>query len=383
MQFLFQTSFGWGAPGQAFLLDGFSNPEIGFIWSTHQGSRLRVQVAPGAGPHFLELSVNPFTGPGLTSQLLVVHVNGVRVAEEALEGEGTVSYRLSPEALGDGTLLIEIGHPQAASPADLGVSTDRRVLGFMLRALRVVVAEEPPRADLTVLPPLDVPKRRDLMGQVVTATIGMDPPTLVGCFESLGHNCEFGLFQRQMGVDPLDMLRFAGVTMDQLLDGLRQDFEGFGEEVDVFLHPTDRGQQEFLIKDRRYGISLHSFETSEQTEIERVRHEHGKRMMFLRRLFVDRVRAGTRIYVFQRFGQTTLSQIRPLLMLLQARGPNALLVVDERAPMPPGAVEQLGRGFFHGRISKLAPMGAAGDSDLCGWLSLCARTWQLWQATQR
>jgi hypothetical protein len=138
-----------------------------------------------------------------------------------------------------------------------------------------------------------------------------------------------------------------------------------------------------MIADKRFALRVHSSQMSDEAQAERVREEQAKRLRFLRRLFVDRMETGERIYVFQRREKTSMAQIQPLLRQLQARGPNALLFVDDTAAMPPGAVAQLEHGLFHGRISRLAPLGNVINSDTCGWLSLCARTWQLWRARPR
>lgn len=53
---------------------------------------------------------------------------------------------------------------------------------------------------------------------------------ILGQFESLGDNCEFGLVQRIGGIEPLGLLRFAGFhipveyRLNRLLDALERGF---------------------------------------------------------------------------------------------------------------------------------------------------------------
>ena len=379
MQVLVDIRFGVEQGGLSCLVKGFSEPERGFVWSVGKESRLRVPLVPGPGEHWLELALNPFVAlPARESQRLAVRVNGRTIADEVLVGIGTVGYRIPQELLSDAGLTIDLYHPQACSPAALGTGQDHRELGFMLTALRVVRTAPEPKADLTVLPPLCVPAQRDLMGQTIQHATGLDPAGLVECFESLGHNCEFGLLQRQLGAEPLGLLRFAGITLDDLQEGLRQQFDGVGQHIDVTPHPSRQGPAEFLVNERRYRIGLHSFRNVEETTQEIVRSEQAMRLAFLRRMFIGRMKAGGRIFVFQRPGQLTQSQARPLLALLRSIGPNALLFVDQSPGLPSGAVEQLGHGFYHGKLDRMAPSEDFSQLDMCGWLSLCARAHRLW-----
>ena len=45
-------------------------------------------------------------------------------------------------------------------------------------------------------------------------------------FESLGDNCEFGLFQRMCNAEPLGLFRFAGGYLPEIIRGLNSGFSG-------------------------------------------------------------------------------------------------------------------------------------------------------------
>ena len=378
-------TFGREGNSRAHQADGFAEPEDGFTWSTGQASRLHV-TAPTGDELLLELALNPFVVPGrLEAQRLAVDVNGHRVADERLRGEGTVAWRIPAQARRpEGRMDIVLRHEEARSPASLGVAPgDTRVLGFMLRTLRVLCVPPARPADVTVLPPRAWRADRAAMMRDVAEGTGLAPDALAMCFESLGHNCEFGMMQRHVGAEPLDLLRFAGITLDDLLAGLRCGFAGAGEDVVVRTAPGAHGAAEYLVHDDRHRIGLHTFDLTTDASPEQVRARHGGRLRFLHRLFLERLRSGERIYVFQRVGQMTLSQARPLLALLRSYGPNSLLYVDETPGMPSGAVAQLEDGLFYGRLDRLAPADALDTLDLAGWLSLCANAHRLWMAGRR
>ena len=56
-------------------------------------------------------------------------------------------------------------------------------------------------------------------------------------FTSLGFNCEFGFVQRQMGAEPIDLLRFAGIPLIRLIYGIDAEFAGLDEPDN--LRPED------------------------------------------------------------------------------------------------------------------------------------------------
>ena len=58
-------------------------------------------------------------------------------------------------------------------------------------------------------------------------------------FESLGggsdtrggwaYGCEFGIFQRHRGVEPLGLLRWASIAIEDLTNGIAESFSGFDD----------------------------------------------------------------------------------------------------------------------------------------------------------
>jgi hypothetical protein len=367
------------------LLDGWSFPEDGFIWSVGSESRLQIPLPPipaGTAP-ILELDLNPFVAPGRTQgQRLAVSVNGIRIGAASIEGEGPVGYRIPPAALGaGGIMLVELHHPDAARPVDLGVNGDARRLGFMLRSATVLAPPAAPDVAPLVRPPLDLPEGRDTeaLKASVQARTGQSAHDLMLNFESLGHNCEFGIMQRHCGAEPLGLLRFVGITLPDLLRGLDCGFAGVGEErwLRVFLTETTR--PEFMVCDVRHNISFHSFRFGDETTAERVRAEHSRQLKFCHDKFKEVLRTGEKLFVFQRPKQLLAAQALPLLTQLRAHGPNALLFVTEGGEHPPGTVVQVGHCLYQGFIGAMAPSADVGTGDLRAWLSICANAFALWR----
>ena len=367
------------------LLQGWAPPEDGFTWAVGHASALRIPLPPlrAGSAVTLELDVNPFVAPGVTvGQRLMVTVNGLLVGAARIEGDGIVGYRIPAEVVGSSrSLLVELQHPDAQRPVDLGFNSDARTLGFMLRSAAVLPAFAEAAAERRLLPPIDLPETPDteILKEALRLCTGQTAAELLLNFESLGHNCEFGIMQRHCGAEPLGLLRFVGITLPDLVRALDCGFAEVGNDrwLRVFAHPGPR--PEFLVCDMRHNISFHSFRYEDETTADQVRAEQGQQLRFFHRKFMEVLETGERLFVFQRPKQILAEQMLPLLNQLRSYGPNALLYVTEGGEHPPGSVEQVGYGLYHGHTSAVAPAADVGAGDLRAWLSICANAMRLWR----
>src|ERR1700733_4757174 len=74
--------------------------------------------------------------------------------------------------------------------------------------------------------------------------------------ESIGDNCEFGIVQRHHGVEPLGLLRWAGLKLHMLLNALDDEFAALGRPENLQLRQLNT---EYLVRDTGYGIHYHPF----------------------------------------------------------------------------------------------------------------------------
>jgi hypothetical protein len=132
--------FGLGGNGNAWLGAGWSDPEDGFVWSLGTESLLSVPLLPAEGKLFLELEVAPFIHPPqLPHQGLEVVVNGIALTERDMAFPGTLRMEVPLQAQrGQRQLEIELFHPDATMPLQLGQGADKRRLAIQLRSLTLV-----------------------------------------------------------------------------------------------------------------------------------------------------------------------------------------------------------------------------------------------------
>jgi len=137
----YRLDFGPGGEG-FFLAKGWWPPEtsgdVGFAWSAGPESTVAFYL-PRARPMTLELSLLPYRAPSLPPQAVIVHVNGQRVGELALQ-DGWQRYRLALPAgtLRPGINTIRFIYRIVATPAGtVPGSGDTRILAVAFDRLEL------------------------------------------------------------------------------------------------------------------------------------------------------------------------------------------------------------------------------------------------------
>jgi hypothetical protein len=193
---------------------------------------------------------------------------------------------------------------------------------------------------------------------------------LVKAFESLGHGCEFGIVQRFAGAEPLGLLRFSSARPAAFLRAIRSGFEGIEDPANLEIFEDDR-TGEWFGRVTSYDFEFHTGHFVHDISIEAVSAEQGKRLALLRRLLMEQLQIGRRIFV--RFGGDDLSDAIAISAAIAERGPGTLLWVtlatDDR---PAGTVERLGPNLLRGTIDRFwVAVGRRFDVQTTQWLSVC------------
>ncbi|MGD0433605.1 MAG: hypothetical protein ABSA58_21195 [Acetobacteraceae bacterium] len=349
----------FGAEGNEanYLGTGWSGIEPGSRWMIGQRSELWLEH-PGTGHDLiLELDLGIMgTSAGPVAQRLVVGVRDKGIAQISVSRGGTLGFHL-PAAMVEtpGPVRIMFIHPDFRRPVDFGAGTDDRQLSFSMRTLRLLrVLPRPGPASGPELP-------RD---------------ELIMRFESLGDNCEFGLVQRHVGAEPLGLLRFTFIEPGDLLRGMRTGFHGLGEPgtTEVIVSGKDR---EFIVNDRSFGMTFHTWQYETELDIETVRQQQSARLGFLKRKFLEDVTNGEKIFVIKRLDPLRPEEVLPIYVALNEPRRNRLLwVVPADATHPSGTVEVLLPGLLRGYVDRFAPYENAPDLSLSAWLAVCEAAWR-------
>ena len=382
-------SFGLEGSARPFMREGWSHSEPDYSWTDGTRSRICLPHEPGEGQVVLEISLNPLLFPPVVRrQRLVIWVNGVEIGDEILVGECTLSLLVPPQAsAGADCLDVQLDCPTAVVPAVITLTQDDRRLGVAVREMLVFRTTERAPFARRVRAPLTV--AADGVEMAVRGLTALELPDLAARFESIGHNCEFGLVQRSMGAEVLGLLRFGGIPVRRLIEGIDLGFEGLDAPGNLLTYVADASidgdpnRREFIVRDRRYETNFHTGLFENETDAETVVQKFQVHFGFLRRRFVEDLSSGNKIFVFQHPAARSVVQVRALLNLLRSHGPNTLLFVTDDASLAAGSVEQIEEDLFHGSVTRLAPMQDVLLFDLPPWISVCANAYRLWRESGR
>ena len=232
MKIYSQLTFGSGGDAQRHLLEGWSIPEPGYAWAVDQRSAICISAPADMVTLALEVDLVPFVAPPLVqSQRLSIWCGETLLGATILDRAATLCFDIPQSArAASGELVITLVCPDAAIPALLGLGNDQRRLGLMVRAMRLVPASTARHILARSLAPLRLTAPTpSALDEAVRARTGMATADLLRGFESLGHNCEFGLMQRDLDAEPLGLLRFGGIEPAALLAGLDCAFAGIDD----------------------------------------------------------------------------------------------------------------------------------------------------------
>jgi hypothetical protein len=371
---------GEGSPGCASLLSGWALHEPGFTWAIGSESRLSVPIDSAASDYVLTLDVVPYLHPPeLPAQRLIVSVNGSVLSASTIRRPALLAIPVSAGVVGRADMLdVRLQHPDAAGPTEFQPSGDKRVLAVAMSQVRLYRAESCESAASPGLmrsgaerPAFAAPVRRDGCAWLRDRT-GLDPVALAFRFESLGENCEFGLFQRRCGAEPLGLLRFSSTFPRPLLRGIDDGFDGIGEPGDIEPRLEGGIRREFMIHEKCYELAYHSFVYEGERSVERMREQEAVRLKFLRRKFVEELKRPEKIFVYKRNNGAPEAEILALFMALRRHARHTLLwVTTAERDRPAGTVEVVMPGLLRGYIDRFAPEDNAHDLSFDGWLRVC------------
>ena len=141
--YLWGTSLGFGYAGNVhrFLLDGWSGPGKRGNWTRAKAASLGLEVDhPKNDVVLLSATMSPFlVQDRLPQQRVLVHINGKPVGEWTLAEKSFSTYSIAVPAthFQDKEVVIRFEFPNAASPKEMGLNRDVRLLAAHFRDIRL------------------------------------------------------------------------------------------------------------------------------------------------------------------------------------------------------------------------------------------------------
>ena len=202
--------------------------------------------------------------------------------------------------------------------------------------------------------------------------VAIEQAEIAGSFESIGANCEFGVFQRFCGIEPLGLFRYSATTMASLDRLLTTNLSGFlgPDDLTITIQPQDR---EYITMSKGYAdFNAHTLIDEHDMSLEVVTAQQLRKFGYLVEKFRRDLEEGAKIYL--RVGEERIEDIEMLQARLAAHGDNTLLWVNASGdPARRGVVERIGPRILHGTIAHYATFEGGPRLDLQGWMMVCRR----------
>jgi tetratricopeptide (TPR) repeat protein len=211
---------------------------------------------------------------------------------------------------------------------------------------------------------------------------------LVMQFESLGGRmlgCEFGIFQRDCGAEPLGLLRWADMPYKGIVSALETRFAGVGlpENTELFVSAISGGRGEYCTRDHRDMMFMRAFIYEDEVPFDKMYASSCRRLQFLSRKLIEDLEQGTKIFVYRLTDRNlTDAEINRLHAATRSYGDNTLLYVRyEDAEHPNGTVELVRPGLMIGyidrfKMSRTNELSAAPPT--ASWLQICRNASEIW-----
>jgi tetratricopeptide (TPR) repeat protein len=244
-------------------------------------------------------------------------------------------------------------------------------------------------------------RRTLLVGQGIDPAEALEPALLgadgediavsdiVTSFESMGGSglgCEFGLFQRHFGAEPLGLLRWTEMTQDQLVAALDAEFEGVGTPDQTILRTPEHGNHlEYGAADKRFGMMMHTFVRADQVPADKMFVQLCRRLSYLRGKFLDDLAMGGKIFVYKNaYRDLTEDEVMRLHKAVRRYGNATLLYVRremEGKSFP--LVEVAAPGLLIGYIDRFAfsPDGQQSSFPANSWGAIATEAYRIWRKT--
>ena len=207
-----------------------------------------------------------------------------------------------------------------------------------------------------------------------------DVPRLLQLFEGLGDNCDFGMVQRAVGIEPFGLFRFASCSAADVSLILRTRFAELGESEDLWLEEVEP-KREYRVKSRQFSsFSMHTKRFAGQDDPAVVRSAQIEATRFLKQKLIRDLSLNRRLYVYR--GRADPRTIREVAAQLKSYGDNRLLWVRlANATHLPGSVKCLADGLLVGFVSRFGiyEPDRTPRIPVEEWIAVCAKTYRHWR----
>jgi len=203
-----------------------------------------------------------------------------------------------------------------------------------------------------------------------------NPRELLQHFESLGDNCEFGVFAAMLGDTSPSLFRAGGTSEWMTVPrpsrltfaaALADGFDGFAEPADLRLEYIFG---EWMVFSNRYDFCFHTGRKTQMVDLPALAARQSQILLAGKQALLQDLRNPQKIFIRKSNGRDTVGDIAALHAAMRRHGTAWLLwLAPATEAEPPGTVTLLPGKLLRVTISKLAPYTRADRVCALSWLT--------------
>ena len=366
--------FGETGNSRDYVLEGWGEPEAAHSWSIGPQSWLRLPVTDPEARYTLVFRAKPWTSPPhVQHQTIMLGADDRLVGTFALATDAALAFDLpAPRSEGGSAYLVSFGHLDSARSSVIDTYRDGSSMGLMMRSMRLIARAGTPVQAPAFMPPL--PGNLDdgsLLAAAERAT-GCEAASFLGCFESLGQWCGLPDLQQRLGCNQLGLLRYAGLHLPDLTEGLFRRFRGIGNVsyLEAFQRPG--ATHVWDVHDRLYRVWWHTEWSTAEVDADDVVAFEARRLPYLQRKFDTTLSGGRRILVLP--AAATELEVLAVKAALDVGGSGMFLHTSQSGRAPAGSVERLSDGRLRAYLDWTPEQDCGTDAV---WVSVLANAHRL------
>lgn len=201
-------------------------------------------------------------------------------------------------------------------------------------------------------------------------------------FESLGGGgldesawalgCEFGFWQRFHGLEPLSLLRWVSIGLNNLLHAMRSRFVGVDDPEALVVF--DVGDFDWSTRQTTYGmLSDHTHISRSEMPREKAQRRMAITMGFLARKLIADLESGDKLFIYRTFDYTPpMAAILDLAAAVRSYGPSTLCFVCRAdADNPAFTARRISDTLIIGYIDRFGADTRRPVDNFEGWEATC------------
>lgn len=204
------------------------------------------------------------------------------------------------------------------------------------------------------------------------ATGSLSPAEIAASCESIGRNCEFGLVQREFGLEPIHLLRWAGSQMPGLVAAFENGFEGLADEMTGTREETPEGHphSRWMLTCQRYGIAFHVEAPREANHGAEAGEASAKRLRWMADRLLQGVADNERVLIYSSRHVTSAADCAALVAAIRRHGEAPVLLVGQ-TPDGRGLVGTTRwPAVWFADMPSVTRMDWAGGADIPAWTKM-------------